>query len=410
MVKDSDGVVTHYHYDLQGRLLAETDSDGTLRRAVVWYGDTPAALIDIEQSGPTFYTCTTTESLTGAAGPGMTLDTVTHTVVIEDGDYAGTYAISDENWQVYSSGIVFIWSGESFRLEGGFASDYELPTRSGALFVYQEDDEGNSQVIDVYKLWKESESGSSTIATPYQVHADQIGAPVLITDATGTAVWSAQYAPFGQATINSDVDGDGTDVVCNLRFPGQYFDAESGLHYNWHRYYEPRSGRYITLDPIGLDGGINSYAYSGDDPINSVDILGLMRSCPATKKLAQADNRNWRRYPKRSGEKLFHCGFSCYLEKRNNIEKECTENDPLNECCYDEKGLLVTCTHQYAYCKGTPGQYDQTEYPILHTLFDSGGIAGSGLDAFKESNKYKNDKYCSTYPKSRRCIRINMGK
>ncbi|MBF0644491.1 RHS repeat-associated core domain-containing protein [Desulfuromonas acetoxidans] len=274
VVKDSDGVVTHYHYDLQGRLLAETDSDGTLRRAVVWYGDTPAALIDIEQSGPTFYTCTTTESLTGAAGPGMTLDTVTHTVVIEDGDYAGTYAISDENWQVYSSGIVFIWSGESFRLEGGFAPDYELPTRSGALFVYQEDDEGNSQVIDVYKLWKESESGGSTIATPYQVHTDQIGAPILLTDATGTAVWSAQYAPFGQATINNDVDGDGTEVVCNLRFPGQYFDAESGLHYNWHRYYEPRSGRYITLDPIGLAGGINLYAYANRNPVNVVDPTG----------------------------------------------------------------------------------------------------------------------------------------
>ncbi len=73
VVKDSDGVVTHYHYDIQGRLLAETDSDGTLQRAVVWYGDTPAALIDIEQSEPTFYTCTTTESFTDAAGPSMTI-------------------------------------------------------------------------------------------------------------------------------------------------------------------------------------------------------------------------------------------------------------------------------------------------------------------------------------------------
>ncbi len=274
MVKDNDGVVTHYHYDLQGRLLAETDSDGTLRRAVVWYGDTPAALIDIEPSEPTFFTCTTTESLTGAAGPGMTLDTVTHTVVIESGDYAGTYAISDENWQVYSSGIVFIWSDESFQIQGGFAPDYELPTRSGGLVFYQKDDEGNFEISDLYKLWKESESGA--IATPYQVHTDQIGAPILLTDATGTAVWSAQYAPFGQATINSDVDGDGTEVICNLRFPGQYFDAESGLHYNWHRYYEPRSGRYITLDPIGLAGGdVNFYRYVGGNPINRIDPTGF---------------------------------------------------------------------------------------------------------------------------------------
>ncbi|WP_316349032.1 RHS repeat-associated core domain-containing protein [Desulfuromonas acetoxidans] len=140
---------------------------------------------------------------------------------------------------------------------------------------YQVDDEGNSQIADIYKVWKQSESGGSTIATPYQVHTDQIGAPILLTDTTGTAVWSAQYAPFGQATINNDVDGDGTEVVCNLRFPGQYFDAESGLHYNWHRYYEPRSGRYITLDPIGLAGGINLYAYVGNNPVGLADPKGL---------------------------------------------------------------------------------------------------------------------------------------
>ena len=82
--------------------------------------------------------------------------------------------------------------------------------------------------------------------------------------------------PFGQATINNDVDGDGTEVVCNLRFPGQYFDAESGLHYNWHRYYEPRSGRYITLDPIGLAGGdVNFYRYVLNNPVRWIDPWGL---------------------------------------------------------------------------------------------------------------------------------------
>ncbi|NVD24654.1 RHS domain-containing protein [Desulfuromonas acetoxidans] len=210
----------------------------------------------------------------------MAIDTAAHSVIIQDGDYAGTYAISDENWLVYPSGVVFSWSGETFQLQGSFSPYYELPTRSGGLVIYQKNDEGNFEIADLYKLWKESESGGSTIATPYQVHTDQIGAPILLTDATGTAVWSAQYAPFGQATINSDVDGDGTEVVCNLRFPGQYFDAESGLHYNWHRYYEPRSGRYITLDPIGLDGGINLYAYVENNPSNYRDPWGLISGGP----------------------------------------------------------------------------------------------------------------------------------
>jgi RHS repeat-associated protein len=50
-------------------------------------------------------------------------------------------------------------------------------------------------------------------------------------------------------------------VPCNIRLPGQYHDAETGLHYNWHRYYDPNTGRYISADPIGIAGGLNLYGY-----------------------------------------------------------------------------------------------------------------------------------------------------
>ncbi|MDY0212233.1 MAG: RHS repeat-associated core domain-containing protein [Desulfuromonadaceae bacterium] len=189
---------------------------------------------------------------------------------------SGIYAISAADWIEYDEWISFTWSNASFRFEGGFYPDLTLPERSGGLVFYRDDIEGNPQIADIYKLWKESESGGNTMATPYHLHPNQIGAPVLLTAANGSAVWSADYAPFGQATVNDDVDGDGNKVTCNLRFPGQYFDAESGLHYNWHRYYEPKSGRYISLDPLGIGGGdVNLYRYVGNNPLNWVDPWGL---------------------------------------------------------------------------------------------------------------------------------------
>jgi RHS repeat-associated protein len=94
---------------------------------------------------------------------------------------------------------------------------------------------------------------------------DHLGTPQKIVDSAGNVVWAAAYLPFGEALIITEI------VVNNFRFPGQYYDAETGLHCNWHRYYDPRTGRYITADPIGLDGGVNLYAYVEGNPVNLTD-------------------------------------------------------------------------------------------------------------------------------------------
>ena len=104
----------------------------------------------------------------------------------------------------------------------------------------------------------------------YQVHVDHLGTPKVLTDASGQVGWKADYSPFGKASINSQ------GPTFKLRFPGQYFDAETEIHYNWNRYYDPHTGRYITSDPIGLLGGINTYVYALNRPTSNVDPLGLI--------------------------------------------------------------------------------------------------------------------------------------
>lgn len=85
----------------------------------------------------------------------------------------------------------------------------------------------------------------------------------------GAVVWDAKYSAFGQISVGMN------QIENPLRMAGQYEDKESGLYYNYHRYYDPSIGRYVTSDPIGLRGGINTYAYVGGNPIRYIDPYGL---------------------------------------------------------------------------------------------------------------------------------------
>ena len=98
---------------------------------------------------------------------------------------------------------------------------------------------------------------------------DHLGTPVALVDSVKTVRWRARWYPFGE--IYSEQVSIGNDV----RFPGQLRDDESGLYYNWHRYYSPELGRYYQSDPIGLEGGVNQYAYAGGNPLSYIDPEGL---------------------------------------------------------------------------------------------------------------------------------------
>ncbi|CRM17119.1 Cell wall-associated polypeptide CWBP200 [Pseudomonas sp. 58 R 12] len=112
---------------------------------------------------------------------------------------------------------------------------------------------------------------------PYHYQLDHLGTPQELTAPGGKIVWSAHYRAYGEIT-RLDIG----KVDNPLRFQGQYFDSESGLHYNRHRYYNPDLGRYLTPDPVKLAGGINAYQYV-PNPTGWVDPLGL-NSCPGGKK------------------------------------------------------------------------------------------------------------------------------
>jgi RHS repeat-associated protein len=105
--------------------------------------------------------------------------------------------------------------------------------------------------------------------TIYGVHTDYLGTPRVITNGA-TVVWKWESTdPFGMNAPSVQT------ITYNPRFPGQYFDAENGLHSNRYRVYDPYLGRYMQSDPIGLAGGKNSYNYVNANPLNGADPLGL---------------------------------------------------------------------------------------------------------------------------------------
>ena len=117
----------------------------------------------------------------------------------------------------------------------------------------------------------------------YYFHTDQIGTPLELTDSEGEIVWQATYRSWGaveQLAVN--------ELEQSLRFQGQYFDSESNLNYNTFRYYDPEIGRFITQDPIGLEGGSNLYQYA-PEPNGWVDPLGLTCGKLNDKVIAEAN-------------------------------------------------------------------------------------------------------------------------
>jgi len=175
--------------------------------------------------------------------------------VEEDGDVLGEYTYNGLGRRVIkeAAGVTTVFH---YDFNGNIVGESDSSGTFTAEYLYR--GKGRVAKVDV-----------GTGAMSYYLN-DRLGTPLLMTDETNTVIWEGVYKPFGEADVNPN-----SSVVNNHRFPGQYYDEETGLHYNGFRLYDPKTGRYITPDPIGLHGGVNLFLYAECNPINGIDPLGL---------------------------------------------------------------------------------------------------------------------------------------
>ena len=151
------------------------------------------------------------------------------------------------------------------------------------LLITETDEDGNlkrdyiwsEQGQPLAQVDVDNENNPTSAEQITYLHNDHLLTNRLATNQNQTIVWRWEGEAFGNTQAEEDPDGDGQATVINLRFPGQYRDEETNLFYNWYRYYDPQLGRYITSDPIGLDGGINTYGYANQNPLYWIDPRGL---------------------------------------------------------------------------------------------------------------------------------------
>ena len=165
----------------------------------------------------------------------------------------------------------------------------------------------------------------------YYYQNDHLGTPQRVLENSGRLLWEARQTAFGQTTVTTEL------IENNLRFPGQYYDAETDTHYNYHRDYDPSLGRYLQKDPIGLEGGINTYAYVGGNPLKYFDSQGLSWTC-----FYEISSGHIGCYDDETDEKTYEdkkC-YSGYGEDKNKKESQFKENKgPLPEGAWRVGGV-----------------------------------------------------------------------
>ncbi len=244
-----------YSYDATGNRLIETDGIGT---AIYSYAVDSHRLLTISDA-------TTDNRMYDAAG----------NTLHREGD-SFEYDQTNRLIRYTRAGVLaeYAYNGKGERIRktvNGVTTRFRYGTDGQLLGEYDETGNAIREYVYLEGMPVGMLSGI-TLSTPGTVtylHTDHLGAVIRATDQNQQLVWDALRTPFGKRTTLI------AQVEMPLGFPGQYYDQESGLYYNYFKDYDPSTGRYIQSDPIGLAGGLNTHAYVDSNPINRTDPLGL---------------------------------------------------------------------------------------------------------------------------------------
>jgi len=273
-----------FHYDELGRLLQVTLYAGSWSFSYDANGNRTSTTINGVTS--TLGISSTSNRIASISSPtrSFSYDSAGNTTT--DGFFTATYDLAGRMNALTKAGVTASYSVDAFgRRVRKFTS---AGTSTTVIFVYDPaghllGEYSNTGAAIREYVWL----GDTPIAVfipdvvatnpplVYYIYADHLEAPRIVVDKSNGIRWRWLAEPFGVAAAESNPAGLGA-FAFNLRLPGQYFDQESGLHYNGFRDYDASNGRYVQSDPIGLEGGLNTYSYVFDDPVNDSDLLGLM--------------------------------------------------------------------------------------------------------------------------------------
>lgn len=234
-------------------------------------------------------------NISGSTSRTYSYDNDGHT--LSDGERTFTYSDAGRMVTATSNSVMTTYAYNAFgqRVEKSNASGVTYFVYDEAGHLLGEYDQAGNLIQELVWLY---DIPIATIRTDqtgggvglFYIHTDHLNTPSKVTRPSDNAIiWRWDHDPFGNGQPNEDPDGNGLSLVFNLRFPGQYYDAETGLNYNVNRDYDPVTGRYIESDPIGLHGGVNTYAYVNDNPLTDTDPFGFCGRRCGLKKAPEYD-------------------------------------------------------------------------------------------------------------------------